>query len=60
MRSNPCRRSCAGSAGRTCPTVAEAAPTQLPKTGSELPLLGLLGALSLLSGLGMKMIRKIA
>ncbi|HMD19098.1 MAG TPA: LPXTG cell wall anchor domain-containing protein [Alloacidobacterium sp.] len=42
------------------PTVAEAAPAPLPKTGSELPLLGLLGALSLLSGLGMKMIRKIA
>jgi len=39
-------------------TVAEAAPASLPKTGSELPLLGLLGALSLLSALGLRLIRK--
>jgi len=39
-------------------TVAEAAPAALPKTGSELPLLGLLGALSLLSALGLRLIRK--
>lgn len=37
---------------------AEAAPAALPKTGSELPLIGLLGALSMLSGLGLKVIRK--
>jgi LPXTG-motif cell wall-anchored protein len=44
------------------PAVAEAAPAAaaLPKTGSELPLLGLLGALSLLSALGMRVIRKAA
>jgi LPXTG-motif cell wall-anchored protein len=40
------------------PTVAEAAPTALPKTGSELPLFGLLGALSLLSAFGLRVIRK--
>ncbi len=40
------------------PTVAEAAPPTLPKTGSELPLFGLLGALSLLSALGLRVIRK--
>lgn len=39
---------------------AEAAPAKLPKTGSELPLIGLLGALSLLSGLGLRAIRKAA
>lgn len=39
---------------------AEAAPAALPKTGSELPLLGLLGALSLLAGLGLRVIRKAA
>jgi len=33
------------------------APTTLPKTASELPLLGFLGAVSLLSGLGLRMRR---
>ena len=37
--------------------VPAAAPAELPKTGSLLPLAGLLGALSLLSSLGMKLIR---
>jgi LPXTG-motif cell wall-anchored protein len=39
---------------------ATAAPATLPKTGSELPLLGLIGVLSLLSSLGIKAIRKAA
>jgi len=42
------------------PVVAEAAPAALPKTGSELPLFGLIGALSLLGGLGLRVIRKAA
>jgi LPXTG-motif cell wall-anchored protein len=41
------------------PVVTEA-PAALPKTGSELPLIGLIGALSLLSGLGLRAIRKAA
>lgn len=41
------------------PAVAQAAPAPaLPKTGSELPLFALLGALSLLAGFGLKVIRK--
>jgi len=36
---------------------AVAAPAELPKTGSILPLLGLLGGLCLLSSLGLKVIR---
>jgi len=40
------------------PTVAsETAPTALPKTASDLPLVGLLGALFLALGLGLKMAR---
>ena len=41
------------------PTVAEtpATPEKLPKTGSELPLLGLVGFLSLAGGLGLKLFR---
>jgi len=35
-----------------------AAPEKLPKTGSELPLIGLLGFLSLAAGLGLKAFRK--
>jgi len=42
------------------PAVAEAAPPSLPKTGSELPLFGLLGVLTLLSGLGLRVFRKAA
>jgi LPXTG-motif cell wall-anchored protein len=42
------------------PVVAEAAPAALPKTGSELPFFGLIGALSLLGGLGLRVIRKAA
>lgn len=41
------------------PAVAEAAPPSLPKTGSELPLFGLLGILTLLSGLGLRVFRKV-
>ena len=39
---------------------AAAAPAALPKTGSDLPLVGLLGAMSLLAGLGLRAIRKAA
>jgi hypothetical protein len=35
----------------------EAAPTKLPKTGSYLPLLGILGALSIALALGLKAVR---
>jgi len=42
------------------PAVAEAAPAALPKTGSELPLLGLFGVLTLLSGIGLRLFRKAA
>jgi len=38
--------------------VAQAAPKELPKTGSQLPLIGLLGLLSLASSLGLRTIRK--
>jgi LPXTG-motif cell wall-anchored protein len=34
------------------------APAELPKTGSELPLIGLLGLLSLASSLGLRTVRK--
>jgi LPXTG-motif cell wall-anchored protein len=41
------------------PAVAAATPPPaLPKTGSELPLFGLLGGLSLLLGLGLKAVRR--
>ena len=40
------------------PAVAEATPPPLPKTASELPLIGLFGAMSLLAGLGLRVIRK--
>ena len=40
------------------PTAPDAAPKELPKTGSELPLIGLLGFLSLAAGLGLKAFRK--
>jgi hypothetical protein len=40
--------------------VAQAAPTQLPKTASQLPLIGLLGFLSLASSLGLRGVRKNA
>ena len=39
------------------PPPAPAAPAELPKTGSILPLIGLLGGLFLLSSLGLKVIR---
>jgi LPXTG-motif cell wall-anchored protein len=42
------------------PAVAEAAQPTLPKTGTELPLFGLLGVLTLLSGLGLRLFRKAA
>jgi LPXTG-motif cell wall-anchored protein len=38
--------------------VAQAAPAELPKTGSELPLIGLLGLLTLASSLGLRTARK--
>jgi hypothetical protein len=38
--------------------VAQAAPPELPKTGSELPLIGLLGFLSLVCSLGLRTARK--
>lgn len=39
---------------------AEPAPTELPKTGSELPLVGLLGGLLLLAGFGLRAVRFLA
>lgn len=39
------------------PSPAPAAPAELPKTGSILPLIGLLGGLSLLSSFALKVIR---
>jgi len=39
---------------------AEPAPQQLPKTGGELPLLALLGCLSLAGSAGVRLVRKIA
>jgi hypothetical protein len=41
----------------TPPPAPAAAPAELPKTGSILPLIGLLGGLSLVSSLGLKVIR---
>jgi hypothetical protein len=41
----------------TPPPAPAAAPAELPKTGSVVPLIGLLGGLFLLSSLGMKVIR---
>lgn len=38
--------------------VAQAAPAELPKTGSELPLIGLLGLLTLASSFGLRTVRK--
>jgi hypothetical protein len=40
------------------PTPVLAEPAELPKTGSVLPLIGLLGALSFLSSIGMGVVRK--
>jgi LPXTG-motif cell wall-anchored protein len=40
------------------PVEVAQAPAELPKTGSELPLIGLLGLLSLASSLGLRMARK--
>ena len=42
------------------PPAPPAAPAELPKTGSELPLLGLLGFLSVASSFGLRAIRRIA
>jgi RNase P/RNase MRP subunit p29 len=39
------------------PTPAPAAPQELPKTGSMVPLIGLLGSLAILSSLGLRAIR---
>jgi len=44
-------------AENTPPPAPAASPAELPKTGSILPLIGLLGGLSLLSSLGLKVIR---
>jgi hypothetical protein len=41
------------------PAPAAEAPAELPKTGSLLPLIGLLGSLSLFSGFGLRVIRKM-
>ena len=42
------------------PAVAQAAPPPpLPKTGSELPLVGLLGVLALVSAFGLRVIRRV-
>jgi len=42
------------------PPPAPAAPAELPKTGSLLPLIGLLGSLSFLSSIGLDAIRRIS
>jgi LPXTG-motif cell wall-anchored protein len=42
------------------PAPAEAAPAALPKTGSELPLTGLLGFLSLAGSAGVRLFRKFS
>jgi LPXTG-motif cell wall-anchored protein len=44
-------------AENTPPPAPAAAPAELPKTGSILPLIGLLGGLSLLSSFGLRVIR---
>ncbi len=41
------------------PAPAPAAPAELPKTGSLLPLIGLLGSFSLLSSFGLRLLRSI-
>ena len=41
------------------PTPSAPAPAELPKTGSLLPLIGLLGSFSLLSSFGLRLIRSI-
>jgi LPXTG-motif cell wall-anchored protein len=41
------------------PAAPAAAPEKLPKTGSELPLFGLLGFLSLAAGLGLRAFREL-
>ncbi len=41
------------------PVEAPTAPAELPKTGGFLPLIGLLGSLSLLSSLGLGVVRKL-
>jgi len=41
------------------PAPAPAAPAELPKTASSMPLIGLLGCLSLLSSIGLGGIRKL-
>jgi LPXTG-motif cell wall-anchored protein len=41
------------------PAVPPAQTAQLPKTGSQLPLVGLLGLLSLAASLGLKLARSI-
>jgi hypothetical protein len=40
--------------------VAEATPAALPKTASQLPLLGALGALFLFSGIGLRIRRRMS
>jgi LPXTG-motif cell wall-anchored protein len=42
------------------PAPAAAAPAELPKTGSELPLIGLLGVLAMASSFGIRALRRIA
>jgi hypothetical protein len=45
-------------AAEPMPAPAAAAPAELPKTGSLLPLIGLLGGLSLLSSIGLGVLRQ--
>lgn len=42
------------------PTPTPSAPAELPKTGSILPLIGLMGAMALLSSLGLRAIRRFS
>jgi len=48
-----------GAAGAGTAETTTTASAKLPKTGSELPLIGLLGLLSLFASLGLKMLRRV-
>jgi LPXTG-motif cell wall-anchored protein len=48
----------AAPAGQTAPAAASAAPRTLPKTASPMPLVGLLGGVSLAVGAGLTLLRR--
>ncbi|MGE5233368.1 MAG: hypothetical protein ACM3OB_04595 [Acidobacteriota bacterium] len=58
MTAEPATQSAASSSAATEPAAAGAAPSQhLPKTASDVPLLGLAGFLALGAGLGLRALR---